>query len=352
MTADDGQRPATQETPRAYGKRDLPVGPEASRRDLAADAMSTDFLAVSDAITVGDAIEAIRASPRAEGRPTYVYVVDATGRLRGVLFLRDLVFGTSQQRLAELMRASVISVPATMDQEEVARLFRRHHLAALPVVTASGHLIGTITPEAVSRIIEEEATEDLLKVAGIAGGEERATMAPRGAIRRRLPWLVLNMFLDVIAVSVIAFFESTIAEVVALAVLLPIISDMGGNVGIQTISLAVRGLATGDVTAADAWRQLRKELLVGLANGLVLGVLLCAVSYVWKGSLLLGIIGGAALAINTVIAGTAGIALPLILKRFGADPASASGPLLTTITDFCGFLLTLSLATFFLPALR
>jgi magnesium transporter len=172
------------------------------------------------------------------------------------------------------------------------------------------------------------------------------------SVRSRLPWLALNIFLDVIAVSVIAYYEATIQDVIALAVILPIISDMGGNVGIQTVSIAVRGLASGEISFPDFRKILAREFGVGVLNGLVLGLLLGVVGYIWKGNIVLGVVAGLALWINTIVAGIAGAAIPLLLKKRNLDPATGSGALLTTITDISGFFLTLSLATYLIPYLK
>lgn len=314
--------------------------------------MSADFIAVSDKFTVQEAIDWIRTHPQAPGRPAYVYVTDQAHRLLGVLYMRDLIFSAPTQKLQELIQPGVISVPVLMDQEEVIKLFHKKNLMALPVVDQAQRLVGMITASDISHIVEEEATEDMLKIAGISGGEESFKMPIRVSVRRRLPWLVTNIFLDVMAVSVIACFESTLQEVIALAVILPIISDMGGNVGIQTIAIAVRELATGEISFNDFGKIVVREIGVGLINGVMLGLILCGVGYLWKGNIYLGIIAGTALCINTIIAGITGTALPLLLKKRGVDPATASGSLLTTVTDVCGFFLTLSLAAKFLPLLK
>lgn len=313
--------------------------------------MGSEFIAIPETLNVGQATEKIRSAP-VSGKPSYVYVVDGAGRLTGVLFLRDLIFNPPGKILSELIRQDLITVPVDMDQEEVARLFQKRRLMALPVVDAGRRLVGTILANDISKVIQEEATEDILKVAGIGGGEESFKAPFTGSIRRRLPWLVLNIFLDCVAVSVIAYFEKTIQEVIALAVILPIISDMGGNVGIQTVSLAVRELATGAISFQDFWKIVRRELSVGFLNGLVLGMVLCGLGWVWKRNIFLGIVAGLALWINTVVAGVVGAALPLIIRKKGLDPATASGALLTTITDLTGFFLALSLATYFLQHLK
>lgn len=319
--------------------------------DTAGSIMGAEFIAIPEGLNVGQAIEKLR-SAQTSGKPAYVYVIDQANHLKGVLFLRDLVFNPPTKVLSELVRLNLITVPVEMDQEEVARIFQKHRLMALPVVDKENRLLGTIGANDISQVIQEEATEDILKVAGIGGGEESFKTPVSGSIKRRLPWLVLNIFLDCLAVSVIAYFEKTIQEVIALAVILPIISDMGGNVGIQTVSLAVRELATGTISFQDFWKIVTRELSVGFLNGLVLGLVLCGVGYVWKGNIFLGLVAGVALWINTIVASIVGAALPLLLRKRGLDPATGSGALLTTITDLTGFFLTLSFATYLIQHLR
>lgn len=314
--------------------------------------MGTEFIALPEDINVKEAVERIRSSPQFEDKPAYVYVVDRENHLKGVLFLRDLIFSPSHKPLKELSRQKLITIAAETDREEAARIFQKHSLMALPVIDKEGLLIGTISANDVSNIIEEEATEDILKVAGIGGGSESFKAHFVISLKHRLPWLALNIFLDLIAVSVIACYESTMRQVIALAVILPVISDMGGNVGIQTVSLAIRELATGEITFKDFGFIITRELGIGFLNGLALGILLGIVGYIWKGNIFLGIVAGLTLWINTIIASITGAAIPLVLKKRGLDPATASGALLTTITDLSGFFLALSLATYLLPHLK
>lgn len=319
--------------------------------DTAGAIMSTDFIAVPEDLTVEQTIERIRSAAQTPGRATYVYVVDAEKSLRGVLFLRDLIFNPPSKSVREIAFQKLVAVDVLSDQEEVARIFQKHKFMALPVVE-DHRIVGTISAENITKVVQEEATEDILKVAGIAGGEESFKSPMQTSIRSRLPWLALNIFLDVIAVSVIAYFESTLQEVIALAVILPIISDMGGNVGIQTVSIAVRGLASGEISFKDFRKIIGREFGVGFLNGLVLGILLGVIGYLWKGNIVLGVVAGFALWINTIVAGIAGAAIPLLLKKRNLDPATGSGALLTTITDISGFFLALSLATYLVPYLK
>ncbi|MDH3946518.1 MAG: magnesium transporter, partial [Chromatiales bacterium] len=197
----------------------------------------------------------------------------------------------------------------------------------------------------------DKAESDSLKSAGIVGGEELRSMPVMLRARRRLSWLSANIVLNVIAASVIALYQDTLSAVIALAVFLPIVSDMSGCSGNQAVAVSMRELTLGAIVPRDLWRVWWKEVSVGLINGLVLGGLLAGAAWAWKGSPLLGLVVGAALAINTVVAVSLGGTIPLALKRFGVDPAVASGPLLTTVTDMCGFFLVLSLASLALPLL-
>jgi len=330
-----------------------PVDTETSfKPDTVGSIMGTAFIAIPVHFDVGQAVEKIRSVPELADKPAYVYVVDELDRLRGVLFMRDLVFSSPRRPLSELANDNLITVQADMDREEAARILQKTRFMALPVVDKDGRIVGTVTAKDISKVIQEEATEDILKLSGIGGGHESFEVSFMTSVKHRLPWLTLNIFLDLAAVSVIAYFQETVRQVIALAVILPIISDMSGNVGIQTVSLAVRELATGDISVRDFWRIIGKELRVGFLNGLVLGVILAGVGYVMQRNIFLGVIAGLALWINTVIAGIVGAAVPLILKKKGLDPATGSGIFLTTITAFSGFFLTLTLATLFISHLK
>lgn len=275
----------------------------------------------------------------------YAYVTGANGSLEGVLPLRSLLLSPRARKVGELMTPSVKHVSADTSISELASLFREAPFMGLPVVSESGQLIGVVRRGRLEHALAEEADETYRSSQGIVGGEELRSMPMLQRSGRRLAWLSVNIVLNVAAASVIAINQDTLEEVIALAVFLPIISDMSGCSGNQAVAVSMREIALGVVRPSDVLRVLGKELGVGLINGLVLGALIGCAAFAWQGNPYLGLIVGAALAINTVFAVVLGGTIPLVLKRFGLDPALASGPILTTVTDMCGFALVLGFAS-------
>ena len=229
------------------------------------------------------------------------------------------------------------------------RFFDRHPLFGVPAVDAMGALVGVVRSVDVEQAADERSNRSFLKFMGIVGGEELRTMPLRNRSMRRLSWLTVNIVLNIIAASVIAFHQDTLSAVIALAVFLPIISDMSGCSGNQAVAVSMRELTLGVIRPAEIWRVLRKEAAVGLINGIVLGVLLGLVGWLWQGNFALGAVVAVSLALNTLVAVCFGGLIPLVLARLGQDPALASGPILTTITDMTGFLLVLTIAGALLP---
>ena len=245
----------------------------------------------------------------------------------------------------------VPSVFGDSSLEELQALFEEHELRGLPVVDDLNRLIGVVSNEGLAAAIAERADLDQLKSRGIVGGDEIRSMPFRLRAGRRLSWLSLNIVLNVLAASVIALHEETLTAVIALAVFLPIVSDMSGCSGNQAVGVSLRELALGIVKPYEFVRVWFKEASVGVVNGLVLGVLLGAAAWLWKGNPYLGVVVGGALWLNTIVAVSIGGTVPLALKRFGIDPAVASGPILTTVTDMLGFLLVLTFAAALMPLL-
>ena len=310
-------------------------------------AMSTDFVALSPDLTGQEAIDAIRQRGELETF-FYVYVVEAGGRLVGVAPLRNLVVAPPERRLGEMMIPNPIRGVATMDQEEAARLVSKYELLALPLVDAEDRLVGIVTIDDVLDIIERQATEDMYKMAGLAG-EDRVFTPARRSIRLRLPWMAFNMVTYIPVSLVIGMFEGTIEKSVTLAAFMPIVAGMGGNSITQTMTVIVRALALGELEFSSAWRALRKELAVNVAVAVTTGLLLGVGADLWKGDTSLGVVLALANIINTgFVAGFFGALIPLTLKALGLDPALGSTIIATTFTDVFGFLSFLGLATVFL----
>jgi magnesium transporter len=312
--------------------------------------MNPNVFALSEDLTVGESITALQSSRDVE-MVFYLYVVDARRHLVGVTSLRRLLLVSPETPLKRIMTPEVMSVRVDTDQEEVARQVASYNLLAIPVVDEENKLVGVITVDDVIDVIKDEATEDLYRLAGVSGDERVATPAGE-ALRKRLPWLGVNLGTAFLAASVVAAFEGTISQVTALAVFMPIVAGMGGNAGTQTLTVVVRGLALGELTAANARKALLKEAAVGLGNGVVLGVVAALVAWLTKGDPMLGLLLAMAMVCNMFVAATAGTLVPLGLKAMKVDPALASSVFITTFTDVVGFAAFLGFATIFLRYLR
>lgn len=320
--------------------------------DVAGGLMMTEFAKYPKAAIVRDVIEDLTGREGDYEFLTvhYIYVVVKKHLLVGVVRLRDLVFADLNARIGDIAtKARTVSPNTTLI--ELEQFFNDSDIAAVPVVDERKNLLGIVRRRAVLEALTEKAESDHLKAAGIVGGEELRSMPVMIRSRRRLSWLTINIGLNIVAASVIAMYEETLTAVIALAVFLPIVSDMSGCSGNQAVAVSMRELTLGATGPKDIARVLGKEMVVGLINGLALGVLLGCAAWLWKGNPVLGLVVGAALALNTILAVSIGGTVPLILKRMNIDPAVASGPLLTTITDMCGFFLVLSLASLVLTHL-
>ncbi len=311
--------------------------------------MTPHVFSLCEDLSVSEAIHTIQTAQELEV-VFYLYVVDERNHLVGVASLRELLSVAPSTPLKKIMTTDVISVTTGTDQEEVAREVALYDLLAIPVVDDENKLVGTITVDDIIDVIEEEATEDIFHLAGIEASDHIHT-PPLTSVRKRLPWLVVNLASALLAATVVAFYEPTIARFSFLAVFLPVVAGMGGNSGTQSLTVIVRGLALGEVNWASGKSILLKELLVGISNGIVTGILAGLVAYLWKGSYMLGLILGGAMTINVALAGVVGTLIPLILKKLKIDPAIASGIFVTTFTDAVGFLSFLGLATLFLHLL-
>lgn len=322
--------------------------------ETAGGLMITEFLSYGDRLTVGNVHDHLRdhADKYRSYDVQYAYVVDDRGRLIGVLQLRDLLLSAGDELLSAIMIHDPLKVRDTASLEELERFFDRYSLVGVPAVDSKGVLVGVVRAAAVEQAAEERSTRSFLEFMGIVGGEELRTMPLRYRSMRRLSWLTVNILLNIMAASVIALHQDTLAAVITLSVFLPIISDMSGCSGNQAVAVSMRELTLGVIRPREFWRVLRKEAAIGLINGVVLGVLLGLVGWLWQGNLMLGVVVATALAANTLIAVCFGGLIPLALRAAGQDPALASGPILTTITDMTGFFLVLSIAGAVLPWLK
>jgi magnesium transporter len=308
--------------------------------------MQTDFVAVPPFWTVGQVIDHMREAEHLPETFSDIYVVDATYHVLGSVDLSRLLRTKRQVRIDAMMDAGRKVVLATADQEEVARQFERYDLKSAPVVDADKRLVGVVTVDDVVEVIEGEADEDLRRLAGI--GDERITDSVRQIVPARFWWLFVNLLTAILASVVIKQFDATISHMVALAVLMPIVASMGGNAGTQTMTVAVRALATGELGAINTARVVLRETATGLINGVAFAVIMGLVTFFWFGSNQLGAIIGAAMVINLLAAAIAGIFIPLALQRWGFDPAVSSTVFVTTVTDVVGFFAFLGLASLWL----
>ena len=307
--------------------------------------MNPNVFALREDLTVGEAITEMQIHRDVE-MVFYLYVVDERRHLVGVVSLRRLLLVSPETPLKRIMTADLISARADMDQEEVARQVAAYNLLAVPVVDEENKLVGIITVDDVIDVIKDEATEDIYRLAGVAG-DERAFTPAMESLRKRLPWLGVNLVTAFLAAAVVALFENTIALLPVLAVFMPIVAGMGGNAGTQTLTVVVRGIALGELTWGNSRKALMKEVAVGIGNGVALGVLAALVVWATRGNPVLGVVLGLAMVINMFVAAAAGTLVPLGLRAANVDPALASSVFITTMTDVFGFFSFLGLATIF-----
>ena len=294
--------------------------------------------------TVGDAIDHLRSSDEQTLPAQFYHIVLVDPRLHpvGNVTLGKLMRSRREVPLREIVEDMFQVIPASQPESDVAYAFNQYHLISAPVVDEEGRLIGLITIDDAMVVLDEEHEEDILRLAGV--GEGSLSDRVFDTARQRLPWLAVNLVTSIAASLVIAQFEMAIAQIVALAVLMPIVASMGGNAGTQSLTVAVRAIATKDLTARNMWRVIRREVLVGLFNGLIFAVAMGVVGVIWFGSPALGCVIAAAMVVNMIVAGLAGTIIPILLEWLGIDPALASGAFVTTVTDVIGFFAFLGLA--------
>lgn len=311
--------------------------------------MMSEVFSFEDTQTVGAVLRGL-ASDDVEYhryRGQHPYVLNAEGVPVGVVSLRGLLTAKRSEVLTAIM-VEPMTVPVDMELEQLGDIFDKYPFLGVPVIEADQRLVGVVARSAVSQALLERSESESLKLQGVVGDELRS-MPLWFRSRRRLAWLSANIVLNIIAASVISAYEETLAAVIALAIFLPMVSDMSGCSGNQAVGVTMRELSLGLVRPKDAALVWAKEVSVGVINGIALGVLIGIVAWIWKGNPALGLVIGLALTLNTILAVSIGGVVPLFLKRFGQDPAAASGPLLTTITDMAGFFFVLSLATIMMP---
>jgi magnesium transporter len=312
--------------------------------------MNPKVFALSEDMTAAEAIAALQASRDVE-MVFYLYVIDSRRHLVGVMSLRRLLLVPPETPLKRIMTTDLISVRVDVNQEEVARLVASYNLLAIPVVDEENKLVGVITVDDVIDVIKDEATEDVYRLAGVAS-DDRVFTAPTESLRKRLPWLVVNLGTAFLAASVVKVFEGTIGVVTSLAVFMPVVAGMGGNAATQTLAVIVRGIALGELTWGNSRKALLKEAAVGIGNGIACGIVGAALVWLMQGNPWLGLILGLAMIINMFVAATAGTLIPLTLRALRVDPALASSVFITTLTDVFGFLSFLGLGALFIRYLR
>ena len=330
--------------PRAY--RTLLEESLSYPEDSAGRLMQREMVVIPSAWSVGETIDHMREADDLPDDFYDLFIVNPKHKPIGFVPLSRVLRTKRPVRLTEIMDIELRLIPVTMNQEDVAYTFRQYGLVSAPVVDEAGRLVGVITIDDVVHVIDEVAEEDLMKLGGL--GESDLYNDLLETVRARSPWLVVNLGTAVLASLVIGLFESTIERVVALAVLMPIVASMGGNAGTQTLTVAVRALAMKDLSSANAWRFINKELVVGVFNGVLFAVVTGAIAWFWFGRPEIGLVIGAAMVVNLIVAGLSGTLIPLGLERLGIDPAIASSVFLTTVTDVIGFFAFLGLAAAFL----
>lgn len=345
---DDRLDPVLAEVPELQRERieHIRMYPEESAGSL----MTSEMLTLREELTVQGAIEAIRARASDSEFIFYVYVVDEHDIFLGVVPIRRLITAPASRTLGQVMVKNPVAVEATDDQEKVAELTARYNLLAVPVVDDNFKLLGVITVDDVIDVLQEEATEDMYLMQGLSD-EDRIYSPVSTTIRKRFPWMVLNLATAFLAASVVGLFEASISQVVVLATFMPVVAGMGGNGGTQTLTVITRGIALGELEFSEGKSAIRKQLTVGFIIGAGIGALTGLIAWMWKGNPFLGLVLFMAMISNMAIAGLVGAAVPLLLKALNQDPAMGGGVIVTTFTDVFGFFAFLGLATVFLPYL-
>ncbi|RJX38929.1 magnesium transporter [Paenibacillus pinisoli] len=312
--------------------------------------MTNRYVWIPSHYNVRDTVDKLKDFAEIAESINYLYVVDEKKKLIGVVSYRDLILADIGDQITDIMYERVISVPADMDQEEVARQIERYNFLAIPVVEEDGVLVGIVTVDDIIDVVIREASEDIAKLSASGKSIDFDTKAHVAAYRR-LPWLILLLLIGIISGTIISRFEETLDKVVALAFFMPMIAGMTGNTGTQSLAVVVRGLTTKEVTSGVVRRLVWRELMVGLMIGGICGVLISVIAYIWQGSPILGLVVGGSLVMTLIIGTLAGTVIPLLLYKLKVDPAVASGPLITTLNDILSLLIYFGIATAFLEYL-
>ncbi|HWK22462.1 MAG TPA: magnesium transporter [Ureibacillus sp.] len=312
--------------------------------------MTTEYVSIFENSTVRSAMTVLRnEAPNAE-TIYYVFVVDDQHSLSGVISLRDLIISDEDTLIRDIMNERVVYVKVTDDQEEVAQIMKDYNFLAIPVVNDAHEMLGIITVDDIIDVIDEEASDDYSKLAGLSDVDD-VEASPFKAAKKRLPWLIMLLFLGMITASLMAQFEATLEKVALLALFIPLISGTSGNSGTQALAVAVRGIATGEVGEKSKIKMLLREVLTGLISGIVCGIIVVGIIFFWKHSLIIGLLVGAAICVSILVATIAGSFIPLLIHKVGVDPAVASGPFITTLNDVTSIIIYLGLASIFLGQL-
>jgi magnesium transporter len=312
--------------------------------------MTNRFVWIPQHYSVRDTVEKMKQYAEFSETINYLYVIDEQKKLVGVVSYRDIILAETSDQISDIMYSRVISVSTDTDQEVVARLIERYDFLAMPVVDDHEHLVGIVTVDDIIDVVISEATEDIEKLSASGKSIDFDTKAWVAAYRR-LPWLILLLFIGLISGTIISGFEVVLSNVVALAFFMPMIAGMTGNTGTQSLAVVVRGLITRDIEKGTVVRLILRELRVGIIIGVTCGILISIIAYIWQGNPILGLVVGSSLVVTLILGTLAGTVIPLILYRFNVDPAVASGPLITTINDILSLFIYFGLATVFISKL-
>lgn len=309
--------------------------------------MTTEYISILETSTARSAMAVLRKKASEAETIYYLFVVNERHQLTGVISLRDLIIADEDRLIREIMSERVVYVNAQDDQEDVAQIMKDYNFLAIPVVSSEKEMLGIITVDDIIDVIDEEAEDDYSKLAGISDMDD-IDSGPLNAAKKRLPWLIILLFLGMVTSSLIGLFEATLDKVALLATFIPLISGTSGNSGTQALAVSIRGIATGDIGEQSKFRLVIGEITTGLIMGLVSGTIVVGIIFVWKQELIIGVLVGTAICCSIIVATLAGALIPLLMHKLGVDPAVASGPFITTLNDVTSIVIYLGLATTFI----